>query len=65
MRIYGHSNHGLLSRIKYDLLLSCLYFYRYDPNVDIPMDVEGQNDRVIFIKSVAQFMVRYYFIFDI
>eukprot|EP00794_Sanderia_malayensis_P008947 gene8947-9901_t len=29
---------------------------RYDPNVDIPMDVEGQNDRVIFIKSVAQFM---------
>ncbi len=30
---------------------------RYDPNVDIPMDVDGQNDRVIFIKSVAQFMV--------
>ena len=30
---------------------------RYDPNIDIPMDVDGQNDRVIFIKSVAQFMV--------
>jgi len=30
---------------------------RYDPNIDVPMDVDGQNDRVIFIKSIAQFMV--------
>ena len=32
-------------------------FFRYDPNTDIPMDVEYENDRVLFIKSVAQFMV--------
>lgn len=30
---------------------------RYDPNTDIPMDVELENDRVLFIKSVAQFMM--------
>ena len=35
----------------------CRYFFRYDPNTDIPMDVEYENDRVLFIKSVAQFMV--------
>ena len=30
---------------------------RYDPSVDIPTDVETEQDRVIFIKSAAQFMV--------
>jgi len=30
---------------------------RYDPNCDIPMDVEHENDRVLFIKAVAQFMM--------
>ena len=34
-----------------------IFFFRYDPNTDIPMDVEYENDRVLFIKSVAQFMV--------
>uniref|UniRef100_X1ZAE9 Clusterin-associated protein 1 n=1 Tax=Capitella teleta TaxID=283909 RepID=X1ZAE9_CAPTE len=29
---------------------------RYDPNADIPTDVDSAQDRVIFIKSVAQFM---------
>ena len=33
--------------------------FRYDPNIDVPMDVDGQNDRVIFIKSIAQFMVSF------
>ena len=31
--------------------------HRYDPNADFPMDIETEQDRVIFIKSVAQFMV--------
>ncbi|KAI8501273.1 PREDICTED: LOW QUALITY PROTEIN: clusterin-associated protein 1-like [Branchiostoma belcheri] len=29
---------------------------RYEPNADLPMDVDTEQDRVIFIKSVAQFM---------
>ncbi|KAJ8037372.1 Clusterin-associated protein 1 [Holothuria leucospilota] len=29
---------------------------RYDPNADIPTDTDTEQDRVIFIKSVAQFM---------
>ncbi|XP_013381095.1 clusterin-associated protein 1 [Lingula anatina] len=29
---------------------------RYDPNADLPLDVDTEQDRVIFIKSVAQFM---------
>ncbi|CAH3040217.1 unnamed protein product, partial [Pocillopora meandrina] len=29
---------------------------RYDPNVELPMDVDTEQDRVLFIKSVAQFM---------
>ncbi|KAI0237805.1 Clusterin-associated protein 1 [Lamellibrachia satsuma] len=29
---------------------------RYDPNADMPTDTEMEQDRVIFIKSVAQFM---------
>ncbi|XP_033108039.1 clusterin-associated protein 1-like isoform X2 [Anneissia japonica] len=29
---------------------------RYDPNADIPTDTDSEQDRVIFVKSVAQFM---------
>ncbi|XP_030068947.1 clusterin-associated protein 1 [Microcaecilia unicolor] len=29
---------------------------RYEPQTDIPMDVETEQDRVFFIKAVAQFM---------
>lgn len=32
-------------------------FYRYDPNVELPTDVDTEQDRVLFIKSLAQFMV--------
>ena len=32
---------------------------RYDPNADIPVDTDSEQDRVIFIKSVAQFMVSF------
>jgi clusterin-associated protein 1 len=30
---------------------------RYDPKAAIPMDIDGEQDRVIFIKAVAEFMV--------
>lgn len=30
---------------------------RYDPNAELPMDVDTEQDRVLFIKAVAQFMV--------
>lgn len=32
--------------------------YRYDPTAHIPGDVDTEQDRVIFIKAVAKFMVR-------
>ncbi|GIY01155.1 clusterin-associated protein 1 homolog [Caerostris extrusa] len=32
---------------------------RYDPNVELPDDIDTEQDRVIFIKSVVQFMVRF------
>lgn len=31
--------------------------FRYDPNCELPLDVETEQDRVLFIKAVAQFMV--------
>lgn len=31
--------------------------HRYEPQTDIPPDVETEQDRVFFIKAVAQFMV--------
>jgi len=30
---------------------------RYDPNAELPLDVDTEQDRVLFIKSLAQFMV--------
>lgn len=33
-------------------------FHRYDPQADIPPEVETEQDRVCFIKAVAEFMVR-------
>lgn len=29
---------------------------RYDPQADIPTDIDTESDRILFIKSVAQFM---------
>lgn len=31
---------------------------RFDPHANVPTDIEMESDRVIFIKAVAQFMVR-------
>ena len=39
--------------------MSSLFLYnRYEPQTDIPSDVDTEQDRVFFIKAVAQFMVR-------
>ena len=43
------------------ILIKCVCFIRYDPNADLPTDIDTEQDRVIFIKSVAQFMVTKYF----
>lgn len=34
-----------------------LCIFRYDPNADIHCDIDTDQDRVIFIKTVAEFMV--------
>lgn len=34
---------------------------RYDPTSDLPTDIDSEQDRVIFIKSTAQFMVSSYY----
>ena len=34
-----------------------MHTYRYDPTADLPTDIDTEQDRVIFIKSTAQFMV--------
>ncbi len=31
---------------------------RYDPLSDVPNDIEGEQDRVIFIRTVTQIIVR-------
>ena len=39
--------------------LSPFFFVdRYDPSADVHPDIDTEQDRVIFIKSVAEFMVR-------
>jgi len=51
MENFRNPNFSLVAEILKWLVL------RYDPNTDIPMDVDTENDRVLFIKSVAQFMM--------
>lgn len=31
---------------------------RFDPNPEIPFDIDGENDRVLLIKAIAELMVR-------
>lgn len=31
--------------------------FRYDPQADVPDDIEGEQDRVMFIRAVAQIIV--------
>ena len=35
--------------------------FRYDPLAGLPTDTDTEQDRVIFIKSIAQFMVRKFY----
>lgn len=37
-------------------------FPSYEPQMDIPTDVDTEADRVFFIKAVAQFMVMPFFV---
>ena len=39
----------------YTIFKTC---FRYDPLAGLPTDTDTEQDRVIFIKSIAQFMVR-------
>ena len=38
-------------------IIHYVYGCRYDPMADLPSDVDTEQDRVIFIQSLAQFMV--------
>ena len=38
------------------LLFNKQNFFRYDHNASLPTDIDTEQDRVIFIKSVAQFI---------
>ena len=40
----------------FELVADILYWFatRYDPNADISDDIDGEKDRVIFIRSVCQ-----------
>lgn len=44
---------------KLDQSKTHFYIFRYDPNAELPIDVDTEQDRVLFIKAVAQFMVQY------
>ena len=38
-----------------------IFCFRYDPLAGLPTDTDTEQDRVIFIKSIAQFMVCIYY----
>ncbi|KAK2490353.1 hypothetical protein MC885_002099 [Smutsia gigantea] len=50
MENFRTPNFGLVSEVLLWLVK------RYEPQTDIPSDVETEQDRVFFIKAIAQFM---------
>lgn len=50
MENFRQPNFPLVAELLYWLI------HRYDPNADITNDIDTEQDRVIFIKSAAQFM---------
>ena len=40
------------------LLIFNYYYYRYDPLSEVPTEIEREQDRVLFIRTVAQIIVR-------
>ncbi|XP_062954928.1 clusterin-associated protein 1 isoform X2 [Cynocephalus volans] len=50
MENFRTPNFGLVSEVLHWLVK------RYEPHTDIPSDVETEQDRVFFIKAIAQFM---------
>ena len=51
--VYQHSYSTVCK--EFIFILTC---FRYDPLAGLPTDTDSEQDRVIFIKSIAQFMVR-------
>ena len=39
------------------LSLSHTNSFRYDPQVDVPVNIEGEQDRVMFTRTIAQIVV--------
>ena len=42
---------------EFTIKMIALEYCRYDPSADINGDTDTEQDRIIFIKSVAEFMV--------
>uniref|UniRef100_A0A8C8U5V6 Clusterin associated protein 1 n=1 Tax=Peromyscus maniculatus bairdii TaxID=230844 RepID=A0A8C8U5V6_PERMB len=53
MENFRSPNFGLVSEVLLWLVK------RYEPQTDIPSDIETEQDRVFFIKAIAQFMVKW------
>ena len=53
MENFRTPNFVLVSDILYWLV------QRYDPNVDIPDSIATEQDRIVFLKSIAQLVVRF------
>uniref|UniRef100_A0A8D1CV68 Clusterin associated protein 1 n=1 Tax=Sus scrofa TaxID=9823 RepID=A0A8D1CV68_PIG len=61
MRALGYPRHISMENFRtpnFDLVSEVLLWLvkRYEPQTDIPSDVDTEQDRVFFIKAVAQFM---------
>lgn len=61
MRALGYSRHVSIENFRtpnFALVAEILLWLlkRYEPNVDIPTDIDTEQDRIIFVCSVAQFM---------
>jgi clusterin-associated protein 1 len=43
----------------FSILFSSYFFQiRYDPLADVPIDIEGEQDRVMFVRYITQIIVR-------
>jgi clusterin-associated protein 1 len=50
----------LVKQYNFTFFSSCHFIFssiRYDPLADVPSDIEGEQDRVIFIRTIAQIIV--------
>lgn len=56
---YEGSRTAFQNILYWGISLSFPFSHRYEPQMDIPSDVDTESDRVFFIKAVAQFMVTF------